>query len=309
MILSSDIDLARRWAENYRLKGYNPLPSAMASPEGRKKPLCAYACYWEEPAPAGLFLRFPTSNIQLVTGRRWQLLVIDLDGPEAIEQWDRLGRCPWTWITHSGGNGRHIWFRLPEGLSRPLPSVTLWKGVGPHSAIERLCDQKLVMVPPSIHPRTGKRYRFLSRAHSPSGVTRPAMCPDWVLALQPVEPERTVEPFRSRVSLPLTDVRLRYRVDDVLDAILDKPNLAATWGLRLASRPCRSAGWVSCHALDRPDNNPSARISIETGRYWEPGDGAIGLFDLAVRLGAYGSWTEAVNDLGDQLRVAAVRSS
>ena len=104
--------------------------------------------------------------------------MIDLDGAESVARWKELGRSPRTWVSHSGGDGQHWWFRLPE-LAKPMGKAIVWeselrKEVSewnranpdnklplPHEAIERLCDQSLVMAPPSIHPVTGQRYRFL----------------------------------------------------------------------------------------------------------------------------------------------------
>lgn len=292
----SDIELARNWASFYRLRGFNPLPSRMDA----KRPFVRFAQWWSEPAPDDLFDRHPTTNVQLMTGRRWRLLVIDLDGPEARE-WFQHNHppVPRTWVTHSGGDGQHLWFRLPDRFPRELAKAVLWKGEGKHAAVERLCDRSLIMVPPSIHPGTGKRYRFLDRNHSPVRLGLPALCPAWILGLRPIEKERPVyTPPPRPARLVTSGPSGRFRAQDVVDAIPDKLDLAASWGLRIVSRRPNSAGWCSCHAVGREDRNPSASISVETGRYWEPGEHSIGLFDLAVRLGIYADWRDAVDDLG-----------
>jgi hypothetical protein len=130
------------------------------------------------------------------------------------------------------------------------------------------------MVPPSIHPRTGRRYRFLDAAHSPKSLPLPAPCPGWVLALRPVEaPRRPPRPIRD--------------LGHVLDAIPDKVALARSWGLRLAANRPNASGWIPCHAVGREDRTPSASISATTGCYWEPDLGVVPLCDLGVLLGAY----------------------
>lgn len=295
MTCAADITIAQRWAGFYRLRGLNPLPSRADA----KRPMVRFAQWWDEPAPADLFDQHPTTNVQVMTGRRWRLLVIDLDGPEARDWFYGLGRpVPTTWATHSGGDGLHLWFRLPEGFTTPMPKAFLWKGKGKHAAVERLCDRSLIMAPPSIHPTTRKRYRFLTTWQSPARIPLPAPCPGWVLLLRPLEAERPAVRVATSPKPVAVPAPGRFRSAEVLDAIRDKINLAESWGLRIASRRPNHAGWCQCHAIGREDRSPSASISAETGRYWEPGERSIGFFELAVMLGAYLDWRDAVADLG-----------
>lgn len=289
----ADIDLAKTWAGFFRARGYNVLPTR----PDKKQPIVRYAQWWDEPAPDDLFKQHPTCSLQIMTGRRWRLLVIDLDGPEAAEHFATLGQCPRTWTTHSGGNGKHLWFRLPENYRRELPKAFLWKGDGDHSAIERLCDRSLIMAPPSIHPKTGERYRFASKGESPARLPLPAPCPQWILDLKPLVAERPEYTPTVRMT-PRPVVAGRFQAAEVLDVIGDKIAVAESWGLRVASRRPNHAGWCPCHAISREDRSPSASISAESGRYWEPGEKAIGLFELGVRLGVYLDWRDAVADLG-----------
>jgi hypothetical protein len=303
-----DIALTRKWASFYASRGFNPLPARA----DEKRPLVRFAQWWDEPAPDDLFDRHPTTNVQLMTGRRWRLLVLDLDGPEGRNKFEAMAEVecksiPRTWATHSGGDGMHLWFLLPTGYRRELPKAFLWKGSGKHASIERLCDHSLIMVPPSIHPKTGERYRFLDRSRSPLSLPMPAPCPAWVLALRPLAPDRATVPYAApAVAMRVVTARGRFRASDVLDAIPDKPGLARAWGLRVASDRPNGAGWIPCHAIGREDRTPSASISAESGRYWEPGTRTIGLFELAVRLGAYADWRDALADLGDRYRAREV---
>lgn len=290
-----DVKECRRWAAFYRARGFNPLPSR---PDA-KRPMIRFRRYWEEPLPAEVFDRCRTSNIQVMTGRRWGLLVIDLDGGEAVERWAEMGRTPDTWVSHSGGGGRHVWFGIPPAGPR-LPKAVVWDGGGDHSAIERLCERSLIMAPPSIHPRTGRRYTWLDKRHSPFGRSMPAPCPAWVLQLAPVRPV-VVEVLAASTGLLRPgrasgpgDVGSTWR--DVVER-LDVAALVRTWGVRTTGR-VTDKGWIECHAIDRPDKAPSAGINMRTGFYLDQGSGLkLGLFDLGVAMGAYGTAREAYDDL------------
>jgi hypothetical protein len=294
---------ARHWGQFYRQRGFNPLPSRMDT----KRPYEGYRQFWDQPAPPELFDRWPTSNIQCMCGRRWRLLVIDLDGPEARDWFAAPGSHPRTWVTHSGGDGLHLWFRLPAGLEQPIPSGILWRGDGEHRTVERKCDKSLIVVPPSIHPNTKERYRFTSKRESPAGMPLPALVPDFVMAMKPIRMNPTGIPAIPIGAIPTrrVDPALtgRYTARDVLQAIPDKASVAARAGLRLAASQPNAAGWLKCHAIDREDRNPSASFHPESGCYSEPGAGVtLRFFDLLVALNAYSVWTDAVADLGHQYR-------
>ena len=309
MQVSTDPNIAEaaRWADFLRSRGFNVLPSDPNPTDGRKKPLCRYAHYRETAAPADLFDRFPTSNLQVMTGRFWRLLVIDLDGPESIEWWNGLDQSiPRTWAVRSGGGGLHVWFRLRAGMTRELPKAILWKGDGKHSAAERLCDKSLAMAPPSIHPVTGKRYTWANDGPyvPPTRLAMPGDCPRWLLDLPPIRSE--VVPYVSPVrpdSPRIVTASGRYRASDVRESIPDVLALVASWGVKFGTDTGRD--WVECHALGREDRNPSAAINRRTGSYDDKGTGtSMGLFDLAVALGQYADWRDAVADLGERYRAA-----
>jgi hypothetical protein len=287
-------------AEFFRARGLNPLPSS----DAEKKPLVRFREYWEAPAPADLFEQHKSACVQVMTGRHWRLLVIDLDGPAALAWWAGLPRAkPKTWVTHSGGGGQHWWFSLPENYPHPLPKAVLWADGAKHSQVDRLCDRSLVMAPPSIHPRTGKRYQFLDTWHSPARLPMPAMCPNWVLAMPDITPRRVIEmrPAEAvaRHSGPVPGGR--YRAEDVRAAIPDVIGLAASWGVKFTGRV--RDGWHECRALDREDRNPSAAVNAVTGTYKDLGSGlGLGLFDLAAACGQGSDWREAVAILGERYR-------
>lgn len=299
---------ARRWAAFYRSLGYQPLPSA----SDRKKPLIRFADAWERKLDGDPFEKFEDcTNIQVMTGRFWNLAVIDLDGEDAIARWGMLARGqrrnPRTWETASGGGGRHLWYSLPDGLPETRKRL-LWgvwdeaenDGKGGwvrRKAIEFLCDRSLVVAPPSIHPKTGRVYRFLP-GRSPREVARPAPIPGWVLDLPEVhaprpEPEPVITPIRP----PYRPAAGNVRKEDVLAAVHPKAAVARSWGLRFASQPLQSDGWVSVHDFNRKDEHASARFNVDDGRFWRPGEKIRSLFDLGVELGVFRTWLDCKHSL------------
>ena len=294
---AAKVAAANAWATFFRARGWNALPSRT----DEKRPMCKFAEYWDAPAPADLFDRFPTSNIQVMTGRRWGLLVIDLDGPEAREEFAGWGPVPRTWATHSGGDGVHLWFTVPKD-GPALPKAFLWKGEGKHSAIERLCDRSLIMAPPSVHPTTGRVYRFADRSQSPVTLPMPAPAPAWLLARKPIDPPKAaVTVWMNPPARPQrpSGASGRYRARDVLDAIPDKTAVARTWGVRFTGE-VRSSGWAPCRAVGRDDAHPSAAMHTASGVYVDSGTAAkLRFFDLAVACGAYATAQDAIDHLGE----------
>jgi Bifunctional DNA primase/polymerase, N-terminal len=292
---ADDIKMAREWAMFYRSRGFQPLPSR----PNKKQPMCCYGDYWESSAPDDLFDEFETTNIQVICGRHWRLLVIDLDGEAAREQWLTMGKTPTTWTTRSGDGGWHLWFMLPENYPDKLRKAFLWKGEEKHQAIERLCDHSLIMAPPSIHPKTGERYKFVSDARSPKRLPMPANCPAWILSLKPLEapkPEFILPPSApKRIAI---DMQRRFDRQEVIEAITDKVSVARSWGLKTTGRPSKR-GWQPCHAIGRKDERASAAMHIESGQYVDMGSGVrMSIFDVGVALGIYADWHEALTDLG-----------
>ena len=311
--IDPSVALARKWAAFYSARGMQPLPSDPKPADGRKKPLCRFKDYWEAKAPADLFSRFETTNIQVITGRFWKLLVIDLDGQAGRDWFWALGKpVPRTWGVRSGsGTGMHLWFRLPPNFETPLPKAFLWESEArqadktKHETVERLCDRSLVMAPPSIHPVTGNRYTWLQDDQflPPTKMPLPALCPQWILDLPPVPPKREAShPIVAIPSAaPLTSHGGWYDWREVQAVIPDKVSLAARWGVRFTGSVSR--GWAECHAIDRRDEKPSAAVDIETGRYVDLGSGTrLGLFNLAVALGVAPDFRSAVSALGEQYR-------
>lgn len=296
----TDVNLADRAMRSYRMAGYNPLPSR----QDKKAPCCAYAQYWEAPVSHAVYVTFRTTNTQVMTGAFWDLAVIDLDGPVAIEAWRALSmyrETPDTWeVVNDPAKGRHLWFSLPEGTTE-VPSRFVWRLEGEgHANIELIGDRRLIMAPPSIHPATKRRYHWVE-GHSPEVMSRPAIMPKWMLDLADVDikPEPPKPIVKAK---PYTGPKPagHYDFDDVLTAIGDKVALAREWGVRVTGKKSNK-GWAECHAIDREDRTPSAGIHEESGIYYDCRDRLrLGLFQLAVSLGVYPDVSRACNALGDR---------
>jgi hypothetical protein len=282
------------WVEFYRRLGLQPLPSSRRD----KRPLIPYGHAWESELAVD-WKRFPDCNLQIMTGRHWDLLVVDLDGPKARE-W--IESFPWTWTVQSGsGTGYHLWYR-PDSADRPLPKCFLHKGTEKHDAIERMCDRSVIVVPPSIHPRTGQPYRWVKGRHPFTGRER-AIAPKWVMdyVAPTPEPKPVPTPIANHNGYSnahgKTTRRFRYPVG-LLDQITDKTALAQSWGLRIASSQPNAAGWLKCHVIGREDRTPSASFRPESGHYSEPGAGlSLNLYQLGAALGAYPDREACMKDL------------
>ncbi len=289
------------WALFYRNCGFNPLPSRT----DRKGPdLAEYAHYRDGvPAPEEWFTEHRFRNIQLCLGVPWRLLVVDVDGRRALEQWCRwhaLGReWPETWTVRTKG-GRHYYYRIPEGVTS-CPTRKIWietkdHRIVKHSEIQILADKALVIAPPSRHvdkPHPvyawceGRQPAQLPLAEAPSWLLN---CKEWKVFQRP----RKVLSRRRRMS-PMSHAQY-----ESLEAIPpgQKLALAQSWGLRLASEHANTRGWVSCHAIDREDRHPSASLHLESGVFWQSGRRAISFPALAVELGAASDIKEAFEMLG-----------
>lgn len=131
--------------------------------------------------------RWPAANVGARVNRGHVVLDIDPRNGGA-ETWDRLtaGRgLPPTWVTLTGSGGWHWWSRMPvAGRLRGNLDRTAGPGIDVKS------HSGYVVMPPSVHPGTGRRYLFQRRT--------PAMAelPGWLVphVYRPQAPRRTPIP-------------------------------------------------------------------------------------------------------------------
>jgi hypothetical protein len=76
-------------------------------------------------------------------------------------------------------------------------------------------------------------------------------------------------------------------------------------GVRFSGQLNPGTGKAQCHAMDRPDDSPSAFINIKTGVYHAHGEAkeTLNLYDFAVRYGGakFGDWLAALKHFADQV--------
>jgi hypothetical protein len=311
--VSGDLRLAWAAACEYRGLGLNPLPST-----GRRPALREFAALRDHGIDDLLLSKWWTPSVQICLGSRWGVCVLDVDGAAGRGVWRRLAdmhAVPDTWaVTRDPAgtdpdSGLHLWFAAPPD---PLPFKTvLWSGPpGSHREVALLGDANLIVAPPSIHHRTGGRYRWLP-GRSPRDLPL-APLPDWLAASARASRWKpTPLPPRPHL-LARSDARepLRYSLADLDAALGDgKPLVAREWGLKLVDRLPNPAGFIPCHALGREDRHPSASFHAGHGYYSEPGGGCLPFFAVAEATGAYPSWRAAANDVGDRLGVPPRRYS
>ncbi len=305
------INNAARWAKFYVQHGYNCLPACA----NRSRPaMKTYTQERDEGIPESFLARWWTPCVQVCTGVRWNLCVIDVDGPNAEDFMD--SRClvddlPCTWTVSTPSGGYHLWFSLPRDIVA-LPKVVLWEESGVrHSAIELLGDRCLAMAPPSIREYPGGHvgvYHW-DGGRSPHDLARPAELPAWVLewAARACIASRPPAPRPGPVLKRLRRTPGgRFDPRTVMASIPDPVAVVEAWGLRIASHTPNARGWLRCHALDREDRRPSASFHPISGYYSEPFRVRYSLFELGALIGPYLDWRHCLSDLARRFGVAPV---
>lgn len=121
------------------------------------------------------FRRRPTPNLGVITGSVSGLVVLDVDprhgGDESLASLESAhGPLPLTVEARTGGGGRHLYFRHPDGDVR--------NRVGLAPGLDLRGDGGLVVAPPSVHP-SGARYAW--RAGRAPDDVHLALPPHWLL--------------------------------------------------------------------------------------------------------------------------------
>lgn len=159
----------------YLERGWSVLP---AEAHG-KRPLIAWRSLQQQRATRHAVLHWfehwPDANVSIVTGSLSGLVVLDVDarhhGVESLAALEREhGALPLTPEVHTGGGGRHLYFRHP--------GIALANRVGMWPGIDLRGDGGCVVAPPSIHP-SGQPYAW--RQGRAAGDLPLADLPGWLL--------------------------------------------------------------------------------------------------------------------------------
>lgn len=136
-------------ALNYLKLGLSIIP---LEPKG-KKPLIKWEEFQKRKATEQevieWFKKWPNANVGVVTGIIGSVVIIDLDGPEGLQQAARLNIS--SSIQSITGNGKHLWFKNDPRIQN---AVRIFPG------IDIRAEAGFVVAPPSIHENR-KRYRWL----------------------------------------------------------------------------------------------------------------------------------------------------
>jgi hypothetical protein len=122
-----------------------------ACPHGVKeatKDAAVITAWWQEN---------PQFNVAVATGSVSSIFVVDVDGPKgelALDEFEQqLGKYPATIETTTPRPGRHIWFKLPTGITIKCSTGKVAEGLDIRG------EGGYAIVPPSVHPN-GNRYRW-----------------------------------------------------------------------------------------------------------------------------------------------------
>ena len=327
--MSQAVSAARACVEYYRKLGLCPLPSRMDI----KGPLLhSYtAHYGDKPVPRWVYEKWNTTNIQVITGAKsptpTKVVIVDLDGPEAVEAWERITfhhgyTGSKNWISTTGSGGKHLWFRLADDVQE-CPSGIIWglwdtwgrneikPGQGDwckHREIRLLADRALAVAPPSIHVDTGIPYEFDDSA-SPRVHRLPALAPEWLLGMRRLSSPRFADPAAKVTRIPATyykKTNRHYTREEVISALGDhKLGIAQReWGLNVVQAIPNLNGWCSCYVPGRESpksSRPSGSFHFHDGTFQDRKDlTSLSFFDLGVVLGAFKTWQECRDSLGDR---------
>lgn len=199
---------------------------------------------------ARMWRQWPDANVAWPVREGWFALDVDPrhDGDKSLRQLERKhGALPMTLRAITGSGGEHWIFRVPTG-------VELRQLAGFCPGLDtRLGGRGYLLVAPSVHPDTGKRYRWLATVEP---VEPPAWLVDLVKAPAPPPPRA---PYVPPTSSQAADREARYAqaalkgcVEEVKNAGKGQRNnaLNKAWFRMAQLRHSISRGEVEAALLD-----------------------------------------------------------
>jgi hypothetical protein len=157
----------------------------VGGPDGKTPLLKRYTKGLVSIANASSFARrFGSANIALLTGLSG-VTVVDVDEPGLASQMERrFGDTPLA-VKSGGRGGTHLYYGSIEGVNPT--DLRDSEGI----PVEVKAAKTIVVVPPSVHPETGRRYEFIEGAFD--RVTMDALPP---FRLEALRMDRTVDDVR-----------------------------------------------------------------------------------------------------------------
>ena len=155
-----------------------------------------YSQWWREKAPTDLVDRHECTAFQVMLGRHWRLLVIDLDGQAAVGGGSRTTADGPAGVDHAF---RRRWSSPLVSASRALRQTVAESGVDrwrKHSAAERLCDGSLIaaLAVGASENRQALPVSFQALTHR--SLPMPAPAASWLLHIPTITPTVAVQPVQ-----------------------------------------------------------------------------------------------------------------
>lgn len=111
-----------------------------------------------------MWKKFPHANVGIACNSETGPIVVDIDGGNGPELAAILELPPTREATSQRAGRRHLYFDPMADGTRIRRTIKL-KYEGVKYQLDILGDGGYVVAPPSVHPKTGKRYVWLSKAH------------------------------------------------------------------------------------------------------------------------------------------------
>ncbi|MFI6819778.1 bifunctional DNA primase/polymerase [Micromonospora sp. NPDC050187] len=142
-----------------------------------------YAATTDPDRIAAIVNAVPTGQLALRTGAASDTVVVDVDpahgGRDTMNDLIGRGWLPPTAYVATGSGGLHLYYQHPDD---PVPCSQGKPGQGLGPGIDVKADGGYVVLPPSVHPRTGRPYRWAP------GRNMEEMPPALVTACRPAPP-------------------------------------------------------------------------------------------------------------------------
>lgn len=220
----------------YAARGWRVAPIA----PGRKHPRLKA---WQDKATTdpdmvrAWWTRFATDGVSIVTGEASQLVVIDIDprhdGDDTIAELEALhGPLPDTVEAITGGGGRHLYYRMPDGVAYPRNDQA---GIVIGAGVDLRGDGGQVVAPPTIHPDTTQPYTW-EIEHSPFDGVAVAEAPAWLV-------EQLTRPAPERKPRATKAATIGDRPGDIFERSCSWPELLEPAGWQLHSVHAHAGGY------------------------------------------------------------------
>lgn len=149
-------DLAVEYVDN----GWSVLP---VRPEEKRPFMTNWLQYTKTRATKEMVINWfntlTNAGIGIVTGKISNIIVLDVENDCPIPIEELLKRYPTQMISRSGSGGYHLFYQYPTGVSRVSNRVCIFEGA------DLRADGGFIVLPPTMHPTSGKRYEWVSRGY------------------------------------------------------------------------------------------------------------------------------------------------